>query len=180
MANRFQKFIYYLTAEAPAFFVLGLIWFIKKSEWGKTIVLSWKVPVFLLFVTVFLIVLLIRFFKKAKSSLSIANVKGENFRSVDGWLVVYVVTYLLPLAYIPWGDVVWIVLILILLILMVVLTFSDIATPHPLLFGMGYHFYELNMKGKTGFIIISKKQVQNVNEFKKVSQLFENLLIETE
>ena len=38
MANRFQKFIYYLSAEAPILFVLAIVWWIQKKNWiaGKT------------------------------------------------------------------------------------------------------------------------------------------------
>lgn len=178
MANRFQKFIYYLSAEAPVMIILAILWLWKKSTWTKPVMISWKVPVILVAIAILLIVIFNMFFNKTKAGLSVLNIKGTDFRSADGWLIAYVVTYLFPLASIAWGDVVWIVLAAVLLILMIVLVFSDYVTPHPLLFCRGYRFYELDVESAaSGFTVISKKQIRNVDDFRKVSRVFEFLLI---
>ena len=44
MANRFQKLIYYLSAEAPVLMILALLWIIDKSKWESPIKISWEVP----------------------------------------------------------------------------------------------------------------------------------------
>lgn len=178
MANRFQKFIYYFSAEAPVLIVFAILWLWKKSKWTKPVSISWKTPALLVVASIVLIVLFNIFFNKAKSGLSVLEVKGTAFRSADGWLIAYVGSYLLPLASLAWGDVAWVVLAVVLFILMAILVFSDYVTPHPLLFCKGYHFYELDMDGAaSGFTVISKKPIRNVNDFKKVSRVFEFLLI---
>lgn len=178
MANRFQKFIYYLSAETPVLLVLGIMWLFEKSTWQKPIMISWKVPALLFIVSTILVIVFIAFFNRAKANLSIIIVKVTDYRSAEGWLVAYVVTYLLPLVSIVFGDVAWGVLATVLMILLVVLTFSDHVTPHPLLFFLGYHFYELDVDGAaSGYIVISQKRIRNVADFNKVSRVFEFLLI---
>lgn len=178
MANRFQKFIYYLSAETPVLLVLGIMWLCEKSSWKKPIMISWRVPALLLIASVILGIVFIAFFNRAKVDLSIVNVTGSDYRSADGWLVAYVGTYLLPLTSIAWGDVAWVIVAVVLIILLLVLTFSDHMTPHPLLFCMGYHFYELDVDGAaSGYTVISKKRIRNAADFKKVSRVFEFLLI---
>lgn len=178
MANRFQKFIYYFSAEAPILLVLSIMWLVEKSAWKKPIMISWKVPALLLIASVILVIAFVLFFNRAKADLSLINITGTDYRSADGWLVAYVGTYLLPLTSIGWGDIAWVVLASVLIILMLVLTFSDHVTPHPLLFCMGYHFYEVDVEGAaSGYTVISKRQIRNVADFKKVSRVFEFLLI---
>lgn len=108
------------------------------------------------------------------------EIEGSEFKCVDGWLAAYVVTYLLPLASLLLGDVAWIVLGVVMVLLMLVLVFSDHVTPHPLLFCKGYHFYELKVDGlASDYKVISKKQIRNAKDIKKVSRVFEFLLIRT-
>lgn len=178
VANRFQKCIYYLSAEAPVLIVLAVLWFIQKSSFKKTLLFSWKVPILLIGVAILMIAIFNKFFKKAASELSIMEITGSEYKCVDGWLVGYAVSYLLPLASLTLGDMVWIVLGIVLLLLLIILTFSDHVTPHPLLFCKGYHFYELKVEGMASdYKVISKKQIRNAKDIRKVTRVFEFLLI---
>lgn len=170
LANRFQKFIYHLSAEAPVLFVFAIVWLIQKN--------SWMIPLILVGSGFFLIIIFTLFFKKAKSSLSILDVEGVEYKCVDGWLIGYVTTYLIPFISLILGDVSWIVLGVLLLIILSVLVFSDYVTPHPVLFFMRYHFYELKVEGlASDYKVISKKQIRNAKDIRRVSRIFEFLLI---
>ena len=178
MANRLQKLIYYLSAESPVMLVLGVLWLIQKSSWKAPVSISWRVPLVFLIISAVLILVFNAFFKKANSGLSVMNIEGSEFKCVDGWLVAYVVTYLLPFVSLALGDVVWIVFGIVVVLLMLVLVFSDHVTPHPLLFCKGYHFYELKVDGlASDYKVISKKQIRNAKDIKIVSRVFEFLLI---
>lgn len=178
MANRFQKFIYFLSAETPALVIFAIVWIIKKSTWNKPIQISWKVPIWLIVISIMLIILFFVFFNKAKKNLSILDIKGTDFHLADERIVAYVITYLLPMASFPFSDFIVSVLIIVLFILIIVFTFTDYVAPHPLLFCLGYHFYELSVEGAaSGFIVVSKKRIRNINDFQKVSRVFEFLLI---
>lgn len=178
MANRFQKFIYYLSAEAPVLMVIAIVWLIEKSTWTKPMVLNWPVSIILIAVAIVLIIVFNAFFKKAETKLSVMDILGSEYKCIDGWLVGYVVSYLLPFASLALGDVIWIVLGVIIVLLMVILVFSDHVTPHPLLFCKGFHFYEVKVEGlASDYKVISKKQIRNVKDIRKVSRVFEFLLI---
>ena len=178
MANRFQKLIYYLSAEAPVLMILALLWLIDKSKWDSPIKISWGVPIVFLLVAAFLIIAFNMFFKRALTTLSIMDISGSEYKCVDGWLTAYVASYLLPFTSLAIGDVVWIVLGVVVTFLMIILVFSDHVTPHPLLFVKGYHFYELKVEGlASDYKVISKKQIRNAKDIRKVSRVFEFLLI---
>ena len=170
MANRFQKFIYYLSAEAPVIILLA-IWLLIQGQ-------SPLVPVILFAIAILLLVAFVLFFRKAKNQLSILEVSGSKFKCIDGWLVGYIVTYLLPFVSLLVEDMVWIILWILLALLLIILVLSDHVTPHPLLFCRGYHFYELEVEGMASdYKVISKKQVRSVKDIRKASRVFEFLLI---
>lgn len=178
MANRFQKFIYYLSTEAPVLIVLALVWLIKESTWDAPIQISWKIPLILIIAAIALIMVFNVFFKKAITTLSIMEISGSEFKCVDGWLIAFIVSYMLPFASLAIVDVVWIVLEAIVVLVMIVLVFSDHVTPHPLLFCKGFHFYELKVDGlASDYKVLSKKQIRDAKDIKKVSRVFEFLLI---
>ena len=141
-------------------------------------VLNWTVSIILIVVAIALIIVFNAFFKKAETELSVMDILGSEYKCIDGWLVGYVVSYLLPFASLALGDVIWIVLGVIIVLLMVILAFSDHVTPHPLLFCKGFHFYELKVEGlASDYKVISKKQIRNAKDIRKVSRVFEFLLI---
>ncbi|WP_202107683.1 hypothetical protein [Succinivibrio dextrinosolvens] len=177
MANLFQKFLYFLSAEIPFFLVLGGLWFYKESSLKATKSVSWEIPVILCIFSLVLLILFIKSFRKIKTELSVIPVTVKDFRSADVWLVGYIITYLLPLVSISWSDITWWLLVIVMMMLILVVTFSDYVTPHPLLFCMGYHFYWIDVEGAASdYIVISKNRVRNPAEFKKVSRVFELLL----
>ena len=182
MANRFQKFIYYLSAEAPALIVFALVWLIKKSSWElNQIRIDWIVPLILVACAVLLAVVFDKFFNKAKKELSVMDISGSEYKCIDGWLVAYVVSYLFPFISLTLDDVIWSILAIVLVIMMCILVFTDYVTPHPLLFFKGYHFYELKVDGfASDYKLISKKQIRSVMDIRKVSRVFEFLLIRME
>ncbi len=143
--------------------------------------IQWKIPVLLFAIAVILLIAFNRFFMKAITSLSVMEVSGSDYECIDGRLVAYVVTYMLPFASLALGDVTWVVLGIIILLLMLILVFSDYVAPHPILFFQGFHFYELKIDGlASNYLVVSKKQIRNIKEIKKVSRVFEFLLIRLE
>ena len=84
----------------------------------------------------------------------------------------------IPFVLLMVGELRWIVLGILLLIILSVLVFSDYVTPHPVLFCMRYHFYELKVEGlASDYKVISKKQIRNAKDIRRVSRIFEFLLI---
>lgn len=181
MANRFQKLLYYLSAEAPILLIFAITWFIEKSSWTRPFIISWKVPLFLTTVSVLLIALFINSFDYACKNLQKISINCKSFTSGDGWIVAYITSYLLPLSSLQFGKRVWLVLSLILVILLIALSFTDYVTPHPVLYLKRFHFYVINVEeAADGYYLITKKKIHKASDVKKVSQLFEFLLIQKE
>ncbi len=171
MANRFQKFIYYLTAEAPIMIFLAIAWLIRKPS-------SWKVPVVLLVGATLLIIFFNCFFNYAKRNLPTIDVIAGKPANADGWLIGYIISYLLPIASIAIGDIIWLIVAIIAVTVLLAFTFTDYITPHPLLYIRGYKTYHIDVEGAaSGYTLISKKKLRKAEDIKKVVRVFEFLLI---
>ena len=178
MSNKLQKLIYFLSATAPILIVFAIVWIIQKSHWEKPILIEWKGPVMLLIIAIGLIVAFSVSFRYGKRNLQKMRVTASEISSDDGWIVAYVVSYLIPLASFQIGDVIRPVMAIVLFILIVTITITDYITPHPLLYFRGYHFYLLDVEGaQSGYHLISKKKLRRAEDVKVVSQVFEFLLL---
>lgn len=181
MANRLQKFIYFVSAESPFFIIFALVWMIEKSTWTKPIVVSWKVPTLLVLMTVLAVVIFNISFNYGRKHLQIIQVTGTDISCGDRWIVAYVITYLLPLASFQFGGYIKPVFVLVIVIILVLLTFTDYMTPHPWLYLKGYHFYNLDVAGAaSGYHLISRKKLRRASDVKKVAQVFDFLLLREE
>lgn len=179
MANRLQKFIYFLSAETPILFVFALVWLIEKSDFkAAPVVISWKVPVILIVISVVLLWLFNRSFNFGLKHLQTMRVTASDISGGDTWIVAYVITYLLPLASFQFGEFVKPVVAVIIAVLLITMTFTDFMTPHPWLYLRGFHFYSLDVEGaQSGYHLISKKRIKSAKDVKTVSQIYEFLLI---
>ncbi len=181
MANRLQKFIYIVSAESPILIFFGIVWLIEKSTWTKPFVISWKVPLLLMIIAVVSIMVFNIFFNYGKKHLQTIKVTGTDLSCVDGWIVAYVISYLLPFASLQFGTYIKPVLALMLVLLLTILTFTDYVTPHPWLYLRRYHFYNLDVEGAaSGYHLISRKKLRRASDVKCVMQIFEFLLLREE
>lgn len=178
MANRFQKLIYYLSAEAPILIVFAVIWLIEKSTWTRPVSISWKVPIVLIGFSALFIVFFNCSFRSAMNNLQIIQVTGTKYTNGDSWIIAYVISYLLSLTSFKFGEYVKPVVGIVIAILLLLLTFTNYITPHPLLYLKGYRFYVLDVEdAASGYYLISKRKISNASEVKKVSRIFDFLLV---
>ena len=178
MANRFQRLIYFLSAESPILFVFAIVWFIEKSTWTKPIAISWKVPLVLIVMSVFLFICFDCFYNYAIRNLQIVSVTDADISGGDAWIIAYIISYLFPLASFRFGEIVKPVIVIIVVILLVALTLTNHVTPHPFLYLKGYRFYVCDIKGApSGHYLISKKKELKPADVHKVAQVFNFLLI---
>lgn len=178
MANRFQKLIYFLSAESPILIMFALVWLIGKSTWAKPIIISWKVPLVLTLFSILLIVVFNHSFDYGKKNLQTITISASEISGGDEWIVAYIISYLLPLAEFQFGEMIKPVVGAVILMLLAVMTFTDFMTPHPILYLRRYHFYKLDVEGAhAGYNLISKKKLKRPSDVKHVSQVFEFLLI---
>lgn len=178
MANRFQKLLYFLSAESPILIMFAVVWLIEKSTWTKPIDISWKVPTALILLSVLLLFAFNHAFNYGKKNLQTIQVSASGISGGDEWIVAYIISYLLPLAEFQFGGLIKPIVGIVVVLLLAAMTFTDFMTPHPLLYLRGYHFYSLDVEGAhSDYHLISKKRMKRALDVTNVSQIFEFLLL---
>jgi hypothetical protein len=173
MANKVQRFIYNLSSAAPLAFVFALVWY----QQYKTV----RIPIVFVGIGLVLIVLLYLSFAYGKLHIASIAIRTTNISPNDGWVVVYIIAYLVPFASIALEDFDLKVSAIIALGLILILPFVNSAIPNPLLFIRGYHFYSISAEnGISNYILISKRSLRNSQHLKSVQRIFEYLLLDME
>ncbi|MFT8873038.1 MAG: hypothetical protein ABF868_12265 [Sporolactobacillus sp.] len=174
MANWLQRAIYNLANAVPLAGMTALAWYLEFK--------TWRVPIILLAVAIVVTILFAICFCYGKNNCSIKNINVSKIISKDSWLVAYVVSYILPFAYMVMSDYHIVSLIVVGLMLVLFILPAIMALPNILLFFAGYHFYELETEstGVGDYMLISKRRrIRNKADVKTVMRVFEKLLIDT-
>ena len=181
MANRLQKFIYFFSAVSPILLMLAIVWLIEKSSWAAPVSVSWKIPIILIIIAVMSIIIFNFSFNYGKKHLQSINVIGNNYSNDDSWIIGYVITYLFPFAELKFEDYILPIVAVLIGILLIVFTFTDCVTPHPILYIRKYHFYTFDVEGAaSGYHLISRNKIRSAKDVKRVSQIYEFLLLREE
>lgn len=172
MANMIQKLLYFFSATAPVCITFSLVWIIQ----GKGIMF----PAILVSASMIGSVLFIVSFRYCYKNIAPMTIRVTDVSTGDLWILGYIFSYLLPLANMVIDE--WNLFILVgisLIISVVIIPFVNSAIPHPLLFLVRYHFYNIATEnGISSYILISKKKIRNKKDIKTVGRIFEFLLIE--
>lgn len=173
MANGLQRAIYNLANAVPLAVMTALAWWLEFH--------TWRIPVILVSLAAIVTVLFAICFRYGKKNCSIKKINVSKIISKDSWLVAYVISYILPFAYMVMSDYHIVSLVVVLLMLGLVIFPAIMALPNILLFCRGYHFYELESETGVGdYILISKRRrIRSKSEIKIVMRVFERLLIDT-
>ena len=178
MANRLQKIIYNLSIAAPILIVIAVLWLKQESNWTNPILISWKVPLILVVIAIGSIILFIISFNYGKKNLQRITVRVESLSSADGWLVINMVTYVLPIVSLKVKDYCNPLLAGVLVLVFIAAVFSDYITPNPWLYFRKYHFYKISVEGAAAnYYLITKKKIRRSQEVIRVTQVFEFLLL---
>lgn len=173
MGNKFQKLLYNLSAAAPVCFVFSIVWLIQKK--------TWQLPVVCVAIAIAIILLFYKSFEYGLKNLSPIPIRTADISPNDNWIVIYILTYLLPFASIVIDDFNLIVCSAIALLIAIVAPFINSAIPNPLLFIKKYHFYQVGGEhGISGYILITRKKYRSKQELKTVNRMFDFLLLDAE
>lgn len=173
MGNRFQRFLYNISAASPTFFAFSIVWLIQKK--------TWQLPVICSLIGAIAIFLFIKSFKYGLKHLAPISIRTSDISPNDSWIIVYILSYLLPFASMTIDDFSPIVCGIIAFLIAFAAPFINSAIPNPILFMKKYHFYQVSGEhGISGCVLISKKKYRNKDELKLVNRMFEFLLIDAE
>lgn len=173
MGNALQRFIYNSSTIAPLCLVFALVWYLQK----RTI----KISVIAICIGFVLILAFVISFIYAKKHLAPIVIRTNDIAPHDGWVVAYVITYMVPFASLAIKDFDVVVCAAIAAVLLIAAPYANTAIPNPLLFFRGYHFYQVTgEQGVSGCVLISKRKFRKAKDLNKVNRIFDFLFLDTE
>ncbi len=173
MANGLQKLIYNMSVASPLLIVFAFVWYIQKK--------SWTIPITCVVVAIVLILCMLRSFSYGKKHLAPIQIRTSDISPSDGWIAVYIITYILPFASMIIDDLNLIVCFVVAFAIAIIAAHVNTAIPNPILFFQRYHFYSVGAEnGISGYILISKRKLRKKQGLKAVNRVFEFLLLDME
>lgn len=173
MANCLQKYIYNLSAISPLSFIFAVLWYIQK----QTLI----IPVICVCIGIFLISCFAVSFSYGKKHVAPIIIKVTDISPHDGWIVAYVVSYIIPFASMVIKDFNITICGIIAVILTFMVPFVNSVIPNPLLMCRKYHFYQISAEnGVSGYLFLSKRKLRKAKDIKTIKRIFDFMLIDTE
>lgn len=173
MPNVIQKALYNISAGVPLCFVFAIVWWNQKhTYWLPMICIAMGIVLMILFGMSF------RYFKE---NLPPISVRISSVSPNDKWVLAYGISYLMPVASMAIQDFNLILAGAIGCVGILIAPFANSSMPNPILFFMGYHFYDVSTEnGMSGYVLITKKKLRNKNNIKLAKRVFEFLLLHEE
>lgn len=173
MANNLQKLIYNLSTASPLCFTFGMLWYIQNHTWEAPVISGCIGGVLMLFFAW-------SFWFGKKHAAPIA-IQVTDLSPHDGWVMAYIVSYMIPFASMKIEDFDAIICGIIGLAVILIIPFVNSAIPNPLLVLRGYHFYQIGSEtGVSGYVLISKRKLRKATDIRTVKRIFEFLLVDSE
>jgi hypothetical protein len=167
MMNGLIRTIFFLSAFAPAVLVSAVLHFVEVG--GTVEVLSWIAASSIACVFPLLVV------KAATQRSAQLPFAAKKIESQDWLLVVFVVSYFLPLITKTQDLQVFIPIFLMAAVLLATL---DAIPCHPVLHVMRYRFYKVEGHNGTVYTLITRRRLLSAADIKNVRQLSPQLLME--
>lgn len=173
MANIIQKLIYNLSVASPLCIILAVVWYLQEE--------TYVVPIILLIIGSILLALLVISFSYGKKHLAPIYIITSDISPNDGWIIAYIVSYVIPFANIVIDDFSFELCIGIAVLIVIIVPWINTAIPNPILFMVGYHFYQISAEnGVSGYVLISRRRLRKKQDLTIVNRVFEFLLIDYE
>lgn len=173
MPNIIQRMIYNLSIASPLFIVFSVVLYIQKK--------TMTIPIVFGVVAIILVLCLLWSFSYGQKKLAPMTIRIKDITPNDGWIIVYIIAYILPLASLKIQEYNIFIVGLVCLCIILVVAHVNNSIPNPILFFLKYHFYSISTEnGVSEYILISKRKLRNSQNVKAVKRLFEYLLLDTE
>lgn len=172
MPNIFQKIIYNCSATSPILLAFSIAWVVQEK--------TYIVPIVSCGVAIALMIAFWISFNYAKKHLANISIRTADISPCDGWIVVYIITYLVPFANVVIGEYNIFISSVIVILVVVCAPFVNGAIPNPLLFARGYHFYQVSTEHGINYMLISKRKFRKKQDLNRINRIFEFLLLDSE
>jgi hypothetical protein len=170
MISKLQKALWILSSAAPMLVVFAVAWYLGKSTYITSIVSL---------ISSFLLIVIAAFiFWGMKTKLATLEVQAKKVIQNDRYIG-YTISCLLPFASIAFDKYDPYLFLGVSIIVFICMLMANTPTANPLLFFLGYHFYDVETENGIGnYLVISKRPIRNKDELKKVIRVTEYLLID--
>lgn len=171
MGNILQRIVYYASCAAPISITFSIVWCIQEQ--------AYLVPAIMSLIGIFILLIFKKSFSYAVKSVQITTVTVSEVIPKDGWVLAYIISYLFPFASFIIKDVDYLLLGMLSVLFVIVAGCTHSATPNPILWVFGYHFYELKSEhGMSGYIYACKGKLCTPKDIKTAKRYFDLLLID--
>lgn len=170
MLSKTAKLFLVATSLAPIFLTLWFIDFSKRWDWSDG--LTYLIAALLLTIICWVLLLL------AKTRLEKLPLEINSVRTADKEIVGFILVYLLPLINETSVKVNPKVLGFVMALFFIVVLTSHSYHFNPLIGFLGYHFYEVTLSGEISYVLISKQNIRNCKNIKKVVHISEYMILE--
>lgn len=171
MINRFQKGLWVLSSGAPIFISFSVTWFVIKKSYLPSLIF--------MMAGILLIIYAFFIFKVMVNKLPYIEIAAKKIVQNDKPMIGYWISHILPFASILFDKYNPLLFAGIAVMLFFVLLIANTPTANPLLFYVGYHFYEVEGENGIGnYLLITKKSLRNKDEIKFVQRVTEYLLLD--
>lgn len=170
MISEFQKLIYKICCIAPICIFLAITLYIQRLNIIFCILLGAAGIGGCVYAIVFI--------RLCGNNLPMLKISVENISLNDTSVLVYIVTYMLPLVGVAWEDTLLVWLLIAAGIIALGIKMSNLAFC-PILLLAGYHCYKANLSTGTECILISRRKgVRNSKQIKQAIYISETLMLD--
>lgn len=169
--NKLQKGLWILSSGAPILVAFSIAWYVTQS--------TYMISVFFIAISVILIIIAAAIFYEIKTKLASLGLRAKKITQNDKCIIGYILSYLLPFASIIFDKYNPYLFLGVALLMFIVALVAYTPTANPLLFFIGYHFYDVETENGIGnYLVISKKAIRNKSALRKAIRVTEYLLID--
>lgn len=170
MINRFQKGIWTLSISVPIWIGFSISWWIMKKTWLPSAIA--------LAVALVLTIGFVLSYKYAIKQLSKVDVTVKKVTQNDRPVIAFMISYILPFGSFAFDKYNPVMFFGFAVLVYLVMVFSNSLSANPLLFLIGYHFYDIECDNGIGnYLLMTKKIIRNKDEIGSVNRVTEYFLI---
>ena len=171
MINRLQNGLWILSSGAPILLGFSITWFINKKTYLPSLIL--------MIIGILLILYAFLIFKVMANKLPYIEITVKKIVQNDKRIIGYSISYLLPFASISLDKYNPLLFFCAILIIYFIIIIANTPTANPLLFFVGYHFYDIEGENGIGnYLLVTKKHIRNKDDIKLVQRVTEYLLLD--
>ncbi|SDH83230.1 hypothetical protein [Desulfosporosinus hippei] len=170
MINRLQKGIWILSISAPIWLGFAISWWVMKKTWMPSVIAVVVASVLIAFLTMS--------FKNALKRLSLIEIHAKKVTQNDRPVILYMISYIFPFASIAFDKYNPLLFFGFASLVYLSMIFSNSMSANPLLFIIGYHFYDVECENGIGnYLLMTKVIIRNKDEVGVVNRVTEYFLI---